>query len=365
MKKLFMLVGMMILLIVITSASGCVPPAEESFREGVFHWRYNLGQSGHELVSLLVSLDDELYIDEIQIEVKNITKEEYAASNFKNVIKHKEKEEYHSIIIKLKYSKETELTQYDMYDMSSKVATYGNPDSYPIKICFDNDKYNIEGEVQFDLTVGDDDLQLYYSSRRVSYIDTPLTINGISRKLRTKRDYVYWHFEKDKSLTYSIGNLNSSKHAYIYTEEKEDYLHKLTDDLIIEEIYLYFDDITNEEYLESNFVNVIELDPHNENSIKKKITFKLKFTCEEEAKEYDVIFLPEEKHYYDDTYTLLVKLINDDLNLNVDLKFELSTYIYRTLTFKNPTREYVINNTTYYDYGYNLSFILEEMGEQQ
>ena len=87
MKKIFMLVGMMILLIVITSASGCTP--KDDFTEGVFHWRYNPSWE-HRLASYV--LDDELYIDEMQIEIKNITKEEYDASNFKNVIKEEKKQ---------------------------------------------------------------------------------------------------------------------------------------------------------------------------------------------------------------------------------------------------------------------------------
>ena len=360
MKKLFMLVGMMILLIVITSASGCTP--KDDFTEGVFHWRYNPSWK-HRLASY--GLDDELYIDEMQIEIKNITKEEYDASNFKNVIKEEKKAKYYSVIFKLKYSKETELTQYDMYDMFEKINWVDDmPNTYPIKICLANDKYNIEGEVQFILRPDDIGfLNLdYYRDDSEIYVDKQLIINGVVRKFKSSME---WKLKKDEPVYNNSIFFKRYNYKYIYNEEKDDCLHKLTEDLIIDEIYLYFDDITNEEYLESNFINVIELDPHNENSIKQKITFKLKFTCEEEAKEYDVIFLPEEKHYYDDTYTLLVKLINDDLNLNVDLKFELSTYIYRTLTFKNPTREYVINNTTYYDYGYNLSFILEEMGEQQ
>ena len=366
MKKLFMLVGMMILLIVITSASGCTLQPRYSFAEGVFHYRYN--PSLHESLNYceLVSVDDELFIDEMQIEVKNISKEEYDASNFKNVIKHHKKEEYHSIIFKLKYSKEAELTQYDMYDMREKINWVGDyPDSYPIKICLANNKYNIEGEVYFNLTTSEYNLSLDYHSDTPEYVDKPLTLNGTIRKLRTKRDYVCWYLEKDEPLTYSRLNLNYFKYGYIYTEEKDDCLHKLTEDLIVDEIYLYLDDITNQEYLESNFVNVIDIDPHNENSTKKKITFKLKFTCEEEAKEYDVIFLPEDKHYHNNSYTLLVKLINEELNLNVDLKFELSDLDYVTLTYKDPTREYVINDTTYYDYGYNLSFILEEIVEQQ
>ena len=210
-----------------------------------------------------------------------------------------------------------------------------------------------------------EDLELSYYFNTPIYVDNWLTINGTTRNFRSKRDSIYWCLEKDEPLTYSKYILNYANYVFIYNVGKDDCLHKLTEDLIIDEIYLYFDDITNEEYLESNFVNVIELDPHNENSIKKKITFKLKFTCEEEAKEYDVIFLPEDKHYHNNSYTLLVKLINKELNLNVDLKFQLSDLEYVTLTYKNPTKEYVINNTTYYDYGYNLSFILEEIGEQQ
>ena len=246
MKKLFMLVGMMILLIVITSASGCSGRTNyHSFTEGVFHWRYNPSQSNHELISYI--LDYELYIDEIQIEVKDITKEEYDASNFKNVIKHQKKEEYHSIIFKLKYSKETELTQYDMYDMSGTEEPYATPRKYPIKICLENDKYDIKGEVQFELEPGMfEDLELSYYFNTPIYVDNWLTINGTTRNFRSKRDSIYWCLEKDEPLTYSKNILNYANYVYIYNVGKDDCLHKLTEDLIIDEIYLYFDDITNE-----------------------------------------------------------------------------------------------------------------------
>lgn len=364
MKKLFMLVGAMILLMVISSISGCIPPADEIFREGIFHWRYDSRQGLDELASY--EYVDDFFIDEVQIEVKNITKEEYDASNYKNVIKHAEKEEYHSIIIKFKYSKETELTQYDMYDISSQVTTYGDPNAYPILISFDNDKYNIKGDVKFTLTPNNEikeTLSLDCNNESYSFdTERPLTVNGVIRRFNPKIEYFSWYLEKDEPvIDYCFV---FSEYAYILDLRKEDYFHYLTEDLIIDEVYVSLKVISNEEYLESNFVNVIMSDTYSGNPKTVRITLKIKFTCENAAKEYDVIFLPEEEQYHDGTFTVLVKLINEDLNLNEELKFNLSAEAYPTFTYNNPIREYTINGITYYDYGYNLSFFLERTGER-
>ena len=370
MKKIFMLVGMMILLIAITSISGCTSP-RYSFTEGVFKYQYNPcyldGQTE------LLHLGKDLYIDEVQIEIKNITKEEYDVSNFKNVIKNLDEEEYHSIIIKFKYSKESELTQYDMYDMSSKVTLTGNPDQYPIKICLNNDQYNIEGYVQSIITIFEDYISLSFDNAATDYIEKNFTIDG-EVPIIAKNQYFEWHLQSVEKISYNLLMFNNTNYKYYYNDGYP--IHKLTEDLVIDEVHMSFSDITNEEYLENNFINVIDTNPNDENSAKKKIEFLLKFECEEEPKKYDVIFLPQEKHIYSNIYTLVVKLINKDLELNIDLKFNLGTrkaliptakvngvyeYIrYRciNLTFISPSREYSINGVSYTDYEYSLSIDL-------
>lgn len=151
------------------SLSGCFKNDCFIFPEGRFE--YN-GEP--------VKFYDDLYIDELYIQLDKITEEVYLNSNNMNVIKNHQNKMAYAMQIKMKYTIEAEAKVYP-FEYVGKVP--GQNDSYKIILNIDNEEVGIIGKLTltlyFDSANKSKDHVGSYADRVTAYVRT-YEINGVT-----------------------------------------------------------------------------------------------------------------------------------------------------------------------------------------
>lgn len=107
----------------------------------------------------------------------------------------------------------------------------------------------------------------------------------------------------------------------------EGYFHQessvqFTNYIYIDEIKLEFTEISNEEYEDSDGINVLK---NHKNNIMYRVIFSLRFDTEDELKNYDFEYLGKVPGYTD-TYKIVLDLNNENIDLHGTITLSLDFF---------------------------------------
>jgi len=143
--------------------------------------------------------------------------------------------------------------------------------------------------------------------------------------------------------------------GYFYNNESIKFMEESdiysTQELYIEEIKLEFNEITTQEFNESNNINVME------NYVNKKVycvTFLLRFNVEDELRHYDFESIPAGGGI-PNSYAIRVEFVNDEIDVTGSFELRLFFYnINKYSGYRNPVDVLEIRHNTKNDELKNL-----------